>query len=212
MRCQVTGCVSKVVAKRMCDKHYRRVKQYGDVNGTARPSDWGKRRSHPLYDSWRWIRKRTGNGCVPRWDDFWKFAEDVSERPSGKHTLRRLDESKEWGPDNWFWKERTASTESRKKYIAEYRKKNPLAVKETELKRAYGITLDDYFDMLEKQGGKCAICGGDQIERYKYFSVDHCHTKGHIRGLLCDSCNRGLGFFRDNPDTLSKAIRYLNNG
>jgi len=76
--------------------------------------------------------------------------------------------------------------------------------------RVYGITQAQYDEMLEKQNGKCAICNNpDEVEDRK-LAIDHCHTTGRIRGLLCGKCNRGLGFiFKDNPDLLLKAISYF---
>lgn len=71
-----------------------------------------------------------------------------------------------------------------------------------------GFTLADYKQLLQKQDGKCAICkcGPPKGSR---FCVDHCHESGYIRGLLCHSCNKGLGNFRDNQDYLKTAILYL---
>jgi hypothetical protein len=71
----------------------------------------------------------------------------------------------------------------------------------------YGITYDTYQTMFAEQGGKCAICG-KQTNR---LLVDHCHTTGKIRGLLCPACNSGLGMFKDNIESLSTAIIYLKN-
>ena len=84
------------------------------------------------------------------------------------------------------------------------------------LKHAYGITLSQYDQILEKQGDACAICGVTTPSSNQFgqisFSVDHCHESGEVRGLLCDTCNRGLGYFKDNPLSLQKAIDYLNGG
>ena len=76
--------------------------------------------------------------------------------------------------------------------------------------RRFGITIEDYFKILEAQNGVCAICGGSQTRsNSQYFDVDHCHASGKIRGLLCNLCNVGLGAMRDNPDLLRKAALYL---
>jgi len=76
------------------------------------------------------------------------------------------------------------------------------------LKRMYGITIDAYNQMLESQGGKCLICQRVPKERYR-LRVDHCHKTKTIRGLLCNSCNSGLGRFEDSVDRLKSALRYL---
>jgi hypothetical protein len=75
----------------------------------------------------------------------------------------------------------------------------------------YGITQEDYDEMLKGQNGRCAICGTDKPGGIaNKFHVDHCHTNGHNRGLLCNHCNQGLGHFKDNTDYLEAAIKYLN--
>jgi len=67
--------------------------------------------------------------------------------------------------------------------------------------------------MLASQGGVCAICErGERAERNGRtlaLAVDHCHTTGKIRGVLCGNCNKALGKFEDNPDFLRNAIIYL---
>ncbi|QPZ53604.1 endonuclease VII [Pelagibacter phage HTVC100P] len=86
--------------------------------------------------------------------------------------------------------------------------------KNSKLKRAYGITFDEYEELLSKQNKKCAICGIDNNGKYRNkpraFAVDHCHTKGKIRGLLCSDCNTGIGLLKDNINFLQSAINYLN--
>jgi hypothetical protein len=77
------------------------------------------------------------------------------------------------------------------------------------MRRQYGITLAEYNAMLEKQDYKCAICGNEDEVEGRRLAIDHCHTKGNVRGLLCGKCNRGLGLFYDNLDLLEKAKDYL---
>jgi hypothetical protein len=77
------------------------------------------------------------------------------------------------------------------------------------IRRQYGITLAQYDDMLEQQDYKCAICGNEDEVEGRKLAVDHCHTTGTVRGLLCGKCNRGLGLFYDNKALLEKAIKYL---
>lgn len=86
--------------------------------------------------------------------------------------------------------------------------------KNSKLKKAYGISLQDYNELLTKQNGKCSICGVDNNGYYRKklraFAVDHCHTTNKIRGLLCSDCNTGIGLLKDNIDLLNNAIKYLN--
>jgi len=78
------------------------------------------------------------------------------------------------------------------------------------IRNQYGITLAQYNEMLEAQDYKCAICGNEDEVEGRRLAIDHCHTTGKIRGLLCGKCNRGLGLFYDNTTALAKAIEYLN--
>ena len=75
----------------------------------------------------------------------------------------------------------------------------------------YGITEDDYKELLVKQDYACAICLTHQDELNSRLAVDHCHKTNVIRGLLCGKCNRGLGIFQDSEELLNKAIKYLGN-
>ena len=82
-------------------------------------------------------------------------------------------------------------------------------------KRKYGITLEERDTMLSKQEGLCSICDtpihfeNNSINIGHSAVVDHCHGEGHLRGVLCGSCNTGLGSFKDNKEYLLSAIRYL---
>ena len=74
--------------------------------------------------------------------------------------------------------------------------------------RVYGLRLWQFFDMLVEQDFKCLICGAT-LNGGSKTHIDHSHTSGAVRGLLCHICNHGLGVFKDNPDTLRKAAAYL---
>ena len=73
----------------------------------------------------------------------------------------------------------------------------------------YNLTPEQKLSIMEKQGGKCAICGYTFGQKVGDMHVDHCHTSGKVRGFLCDLCNRGLGYFRDSSSTLNRAADYL---
>lgn len=84
--------------------------------------------------------------------------------------------------------------------------------REQALKRMYGITQQDYDVMLAEQNNQCAICkatepGGKHTSNY--FVVDHCHSTGKVRKLLCHHCNTALGLVGDNISILQKMIEYL---
>ena len=72
----------------------------------------------------------------------------------------------------------------------------------------YGITYQEYFKLLAKQGNTCAICGSMEWGP-KGPALDHCHFSGRVRGLLCNWCNQGLGIFEDDITRLQRAIEYL---
>ncbi len=73
-----------------------------------------------------------------------------------------------------------------------------------QLKSRYGLTQEQYEVMLEECRGRCQICGES-----KSLNVDHCHTTGVVRGLLCTACNTGLGKLGDSVERLQLAIEYL---
>lgn len=75
--------------------------------------------------------------------------------------------------------------------------------------KKYGLTPEDYADLLRKQDFACAICKTTEPGGKGVFVVDHCHTTNAVRGLLCNRCNLGLGHFQDSPDFLGEAIKYL---
>lgn len=72
--------------------------------------------------------------------------------------------------------------------------------------KSWGLTTTygEYLDICQQQDHSCAICGSKE-----HLFLDHCHDTRHVRGALCPSCNSGLGYFKDNPQTLLSAIEYL---
>jgi hypothetical protein len=78
------------------------------------------------------------------------------------------------------------------------------------LKHRYNMSMEDVVNMLESQDYKCVICNTELLELdSKHVHIDHCHEEGHNRGILCMSCNLGLGFFKDNPESLTRAGLYV---
>lgn len=73
----------------------------------------------------------------------------------------------------------------------------------------YGLEPEHKQAIFDSQNGCCAICGYKFGQKTGDMKVDHDHSTGAVRGLLCDLCNRGLGMFRDSQDNLTKAISYL---
>lgn len=87
-------------------------------------------------------------------------------------------------------------------------KKRPQDMRKSNLKRKYGITLEQFNAYMLIQNGVCGICGNPPPVN-ENLHVDHCHATGKIRGLLCKSCNWALGHFRDNPELMRKAALWV---
>ena len=105
--------------------------------------------------------------------------------------------------------------EKRRLIYKNYRKNNLERVKEiqrrSKFKGRYGITVFDFEEIFKKQGYKCKICGIMKLDLKELFCLDHNHNNSKIRGVLCKSCNSGLGFFKDDINRLKEAIKYLEN-
>jgi len=121
--------------------------------------------------------------------------------------------NKQWYRDNlekcreYYRQYRKENPEKIKEYRNQWRKNNPIKVIQQTIKK-YNLSYKTWSEMLENQNGKCRICG-------KVFSVltqsciDHDHKTGKVRGLLCFKCNFGLGNFKDDPELMARAIKYL---
>jgi hypothetical protein len=95
-----------------------------------------------------------------------------------------------------------------KTYRDKWNQKNPEYFKHHWLTRAYGLTPDEYEAMWHAQLGKCAICLHD-LHRDKSTHVDHNHSTGAVRDPLCQTCNHGIGAFKDDPVIAQNAMKYL---
>lgn len=115
----------------------------------------------------------------------------------------------------------TVCRDCRNKKRRAYYKLNPKKVRQQDvmqkknfnLQRNYGITLDDYNELLDYQGGVCAICQQPEtrLKHGKVISlcVEHNHKTGVVRGLTCQACNTGIGAFRDNPKLMRISADYV---
>lgn len=136
------------------------------------------------------------------------YNKQVRERPNRQEFLvSQRQRSKEY-----YQKNREAVI----KRTVEYGKTNAEQKRRWTLKTRYGISLDDYDELLTKQDNKCAICKGVNANGWA-LSVDHDHScclGGEscgkcVRGLLCFNCNSGLGNFRDSEETMIAAAEYI---
>ncbi len=86
----------------------------------------------------------------------------------------------------------------------------PEARRKWRMTNKYGITPDDYDRMLSEQNQACAICmATDPGTAHGFWHVDHCHDRGHVRGLLCNTCNLALGLMADDPARMRAAADYI---
>ncbi len=106
-----------------------------------------------------------------------------------------------------------STKEGKSAYAKEWRVLHGDKYKDSPLKSDFGISLEQYNQMLLSQKGCCDICGNPETAtrsgRIKALAVDHCHESGFIRALLCNACNVGLGAFGDDVDRMKAAIAYL---
>lgn len=113
---------------------------------------------------------------------------------SNLHKYCSVDCRKKWHANKYLTSERT--------------KKDPRKQREYLLKRKYGIDHSKFDDMLAEQDGKCAICLTEDPAGVNWH-VDHCHSTGKVRGLLCCSCNQSLGMLKENVSIMESMIKYV---
>lgn len=100
--------------------------------------------------------------------------------------------------------------ERNRRYVRKDKNKVKVNSRKWHLKRFFGMSMEDYNKFLDIQEYRCAICQIELTETGKdHFDIDHCHKTGKIRGLLCGSCNKGLGCFKDDINSLESALNYL---
>jgi 5-methylcytosine-specific restriction endonuclease McrA len=94
----------------------------------------------------------------------------------------------------------------RQRYYEQNRDKVLKSQRKSDLKRLYGLSLEDHQALLDRQGGACALC----LDTFTSAPhVDHCHKTGKVRGLLCSNCNTALGLMQDSPELMLRAAAYV---
>jgi len=216
-KCNVDGCDGKSRTKGLCQMHYARLWRSGTVD---EPKPYEQRTKHPMYITW--MSAKRGKSLCDAWrDDFNLFLQEIAPVPEGNFRLFRKDVSQPYSKENVYWRQMAVdkapdetSYEYHKRKQRE-KKKPELSSRRRAIKRIYGLTLEQYDEMLKTQGGGCAICGNPETRingktgKVKNLSVDHCHTTRNVRGILCGACNVGLGKFNDSPELMMRAIEYL---
>ena len=129
-----------------------------------------------------------------------EIIKDRSRKHYVENKEKEIARKRKWGREN----PEIVSKANKRHY-----KRNPEKHRDYHLKVNYGITLEDYKRLSEKQNNRCAICRKEASEGTKALSVDHDHKTGKVRGLLCGNCNTGIGLLQESEKLLLKAILYL---
>lgn len=128
----------------------------------------------------------------------------IQERYHTKNPGKRAKFSARWQRNNPGKRK-----DDRKKWIENNPEQYARMLKNSRLKSTFGITLEQFDEMLRSQGYACAICGNGKAGGQGTFHVDHDHETKKVRGLLCNHCNTALGLFKDNLVILRSAMMYL---
>ncbi len=132
-----------------------------------------------------------------------KKKRDYGKKPETKKRLRDLSKTPKYRETKRKWRQTPKGKEQMICWSRSDKRRDNV------LKRIFGITLDDYNNMLLSQNSRCDICKKHQSEFKQRLAVDHCHKTNKVRGLLCFPCNTGIGRFGDDIKMLEAAIAYL---
>jgi hypothetical protein len=135
----------------------------------------------------------------------------ISSKPCNKCKEKKIltDFGKNWKHTDGY---HNTCKKCTNEFMRKDRIRRPDAYRNSDYKKMYGITLDQYKEMVDKQNGVCAICGCTETRKLKYLHIDHNHSTGKVRGLLCVNCNIGIGNFKENINFMKSAIKYLEGG
>jgi len=132
-----------------------------------------------------------------------------NERYAHNEEFREAKKAREkdrWANDHAYREKQQANRRERYANDSDYRAKRKSNERAYRLKREYGLSVQDFSELLERQNHACGIC---ERSFHGMPHVDHCHITGWVRGLLCRSCNTGIGNLKDNPAFAYKAGAYL---
>ena len=189
------------------------------VSGVELRSDTPLRRA--LHDAAyharkTWRKLNFVSGGLHDWTDPNKLFAEVGFAPKRNCVLAPKDTSKPIGPGNTMWappKFDHSTKEGVRAYDLARQVADPERFLNERLLKKFGITAEQYKAKLAEQNGVCAICGGvgkvDRTGRVSLLVVDHNHDTKAIRGLLCKTCNLGLGYLKDKASLLENAATYL---
>ncbi len=135
----------------------------------------------------------------------WRDANPARAKEICKQSRMRNPEASRKRANEWHKKNHARHLA----YMAERRKTHALQILSSKLQSAFGITIAEYNALFSSQKGACAICHKSPDQNKKRLAVDHCHNTKKVRGLLCSTCNQGIGLFKDDVKLLQSAILYL---
>jgi hypothetical protein len=158
-----------------------------------------------------------GQGIIIGWASFEEFAAEVTDVPERRYAIAAIDSSRPIGPGNYRWASDghpvADGVEGKRAYAKANYAANKDQLRDRDFRKKYGIDIVEYQRMLVDQKGVCAICEKPEtrVENgvIRMLSVDHNHTTGAVRGLLCSGCNLAIGYACDDPEVLTKAATYL---
>lgn len=167
-----------------------------------------------------WKRVVNNAGGITGWVSVGDFAIDLSRVEwEDDREIAPIDMLQPIGPQNWKWEDTLwgkfdfGTEEGKAAYKKAHREAYPMLRRAKFLQRQFGLPLAEYMRMHAAQAGLCGICNQPETEtrngKICWLAVDHCHSSGEVRGLLCGACNKGIGQFGDDPARLRAAADYL---
>jgi hypothetical protein len=219
-KCSESGCDEPINSKGKCKRHYMAAyyRDHKAEMNTAGRAYYEANREHLSAQAreYRIANKEQVESKKREWYEANKdhvrtksqaYYEANREKVAAWNRQYQLDNRdkirEKW--QAWYYEHQD---EQKAKMRAKYQiEKKERAAKDRE--KTYGLTQEAFDALLFAQDGRCAICRSEKPGGRGGFAVDHCHTAGHVRGLLCVNCNNGLGRFKDDPVRLLAAADYL---
>lgn len=207
--CLVEGCGKQAKTKGHCCAHYNRLRRRGTPDSLPPFIDPGCKipgcdKSHEAkgYCS-------THYGTLRKYGDPLYNAHEVRERKRWVGDLRVCSCCGELKDrDNFYVQTGRLVTRCKKCFSDKGKLRTPEDYRRSRLKTKYNLTPEAWQTIFEIQGGVCAICK-QPPNKSKPFHVDHNHTTGKVRGLLCSNCNVAIGMLQDSPTVAQSATDYL---